>query len=73
MLYGKQYMTMKTTIYVHPVAETINATPSDIQNGPGVTFRRLLSICGKMAARYESVERTTNEPTNALNAVIDPT
>lgn len=28
---------------------------------------------GKIAARYESVDKTTNEPTKALNAVVEAT
>lgn len=28
---------------------------------------------GRMEARYDNVDKTTNEPTKALNAVEDPT
>jgi hypothetical protein len=32
-----------------------------------------VKIKGRIAARYDRVERTTNEPTKALNAVDEPT
>jgi hypothetical protein len=44
-------------------------------NGPGVDEaceNRFVEMKGKMAARYDSVERTTNEPTKALKAVTEP-
>lgn len=45
-------------------------------NGPGVADmreKRRVKMNGRMAATYDSVVRTTNEPTKALKAVDEPT
>ena len=47
-----------------------------LMKGPGVSEareNRLVKMKGRIAARYERVERTTNEPTKAENAVVEPT
>jgi hypothetical protein len=47
-----------------------------LMKGPGVSEareNRSVKMKGRIAARYESVERTTNEPTKAENAVVEPT
>jgi len=35
--------------------------------------KRRVKINGRIAARYDSVDRTKKDSTNALNAVVDPT
>lgn len=65
-------MMINTTIYEHEIAPKMLATILGIQKGPGSIFLRPLSRCGRMAARYDAVVKTTNEPTNALNATALP-
>lgn len=36
-------------------------------------LKRRVRTNGRMAARYDSVLKTTKEPTNALNAAEEPT
>lgn len=59
-------------MYKHAIPFTTNPTAPLIQNHPGSMPDLLLNRCGRIAAKYERLESTTKDPTNALNAVEEP-
>jgi hypothetical protein len=59
-------------MYVDAIPSAIGPQGEGIQKGPGTTFRRPVSRCGRMALRYDIVVMIAKEPTKALKAVAEP-
>lgn len=71
--YGKQYITLQTSMYEHAIPLMTNPTHPCMRNGPYVMFFRPVSKLGRIAARNELLDRRMKLPTNALKAVVLPT
>jgi hypothetical protein len=69
---GKQNKTSETIMYTKEV-KLMNHPYRPSLNGPKITDFRRVIIWAIIGMAYETVPKTTKDPTNALKAVVLPT